>query len=74
MGPNLSLERLTNSFERLIPEAQTLLTEIAERLVIGQERYGGFKFGEYDLDQMSVEEIEDFIVYIVAKYRRKINV
>lgn len=72
VGTSLPLEKLQACFSRLMPEAQELLTDIAERLVVGQERYGGFKFGEYDLDQMSVEEIEDFIVYIVAKYRKKI--
>lgn len=55
----------------LMPEAGELWMEIGERLLVGQERYGGFKFSEYDLDQMSQEEIADFLVYISAKYRKK---
>ncbi len=65
--------RLGDTFWKLMPEATNLLADISERLLIGQERYGGFKFDEYDLDQMSVEEIEDFLVYIVAKYRKKLK-
>lgn len=44
---------------------------IQDRLLLGQERYGGFKFGEHDLDQMSYEELLDFIVYISAKVHLK---
>lgn len=60
--------------QRLSPEALSLWQDIGERLVVGQERYGGFKFSEYDLDQMAVEEIEDFLVYITAKqYLKKLG-
>jgi hypothetical protein len=51
----------------LDPEARELWVAIGRRLLHGQKHYGGFKFGEYDLDQMAVEEIEDFIVYRMAK-------
>lgn len=51
----------------LDPAARELWVQIGERLLHGQKHYGGFKFGEYDLDQMAVEEIEDFIVYRMAK-------
>jgi hypothetical protein len=40
---------------------------IGERLLIGQERYGDYTFHTKDLDQMAMEELEDFIVYLVAK-------
>lgn len=81
MGACLSLDSIEkvqfdkhqSNFWKLMPEARQLLLEIEERLLVGQERYGGFKFDEYDLDQMSVEEIEDFLVYIVAKYRKKLK-
>lgn len=59
--------RLQSNFWKLMPQAREFLVSIEERLLVGQERYGGFKFSEYDLDQMAREEIEDFIVYIVAK-------
>lgn len=69
----LAAELQTN-LRLLQPEARKLLVDISARLVVGQERYGGFKFAEHDLDQMSVEEIEDFIVYITAKgYLRRLN-
>lgn len=44
-----------------------LWMEIGARLLKGQEQYGGFKFGEYDLDQMALEELEDYVVYRAAK-------
>jgi hypothetical protein len=44
-----------------------LWVDIGRRLLKGQKHYGGFKFGDYDLDQMALEEIEDFIVYRAAK-------
>lgn len=40
---------------------------IGERLLHGQKHYGGFKFGEYNLDQMAAEELADLVVYIAAK-------
>jgi hypothetical protein len=63
----LSLDRAKELLDALQPQAGKFWMEIGERLLVGQERYGGFKFSEYDLDQMAREEIEDFIVYIVAK-------
>ena len=54
-------------FESLSPGAKRLVVDVGRRLLLGEERYGGFKFAEYDLDHMAVEEIEDFLVYIVAK-------
>lgn len=54
-------------------QARELWLQIGRRLVVGQERYGGFKFGEYDLDQMAKEELEDFLVYICAKTFYKEN-
>jgi hypothetical protein len=63
----MSLSRAKELLEALQPEAGKLWMDIGERLLVGQERYGGFKFSEYDLEQMAREEIEDFIVYIVAK-------
>lgn len=62
-----SKSNINEIWERLQPEARALWSDIGERLLIGQERYGGFKFGEHDLDQMALEELEDFLVYIVAK-------
>lgn len=50
---------------------RALWLEIGERLVVGMKRYGGFKFAEYDLDQMAKEEIADFLVYISAKYMKR---
>ncbi len=71
MGASLSL---ADNYDKLMPEARKLLEDIAERLVVGQERYGGFKFAEHDLDQMALEEIEDFIVYVIARtYLKKIG-
>lgn len=60
-------ERVDAIGEALEKKAFELWVEIGERLVEGQKRYGGFKFADYDLDQMSKEEIEDWIVYIMAK-------
>lgn len=40
---------------------------IGERLLHGQKQYGGFKFGEYDLDKMAAEELADLVVYLSAK-------
>lgn len=40
---------------------------IGERLVHGEKHYGGFNFEKYDLDQMALEEILDFIVYRAAQ-------
>lgn len=48
-------------------ETFALWVDIGARLLTGQKQYGGFKFGEYDLDKMALEEIEDFIVYRAAK-------
>lgn len=59
--------KLEEIWAKLQPQAQRLWADIGERLLVGQERYGGFKFAEHDLDQMAIEEIEDFIVYLVAK-------
>lgn len=60
-------DRLERVNDALSAEACELWVEIGERLVMGQKNYGGFKFAEYDLDQMAKEEIEDWIVYIMAK-------
>lgn len=40
---------------------------IGERLLHGQKHYGGFKFQEYNLDQMAAEELADLVVYLSAK-------
>lgn len=48
-------------------ETYDLWMDIGRRLIKGEQQYGGFKFAEYDLDQMALEEIEDFIVYRAAK-------
>lgn len=74
MGTSLSVElfaKLQSNFWKLSEQGRQLLVHIQERLLIGQERYGGFKFGEHDLDQMSYEELLDFIVYISAKVHLK---
>lgn len=55
------------SGDQLPPETKKFWEFIGERLVIGQERYGGFKFGEHDLDTMALEEVADFAVYFMAK-------
>lgn len=72
MGASVSVERdLGGEAEDLAAEMNNetfaLWVDIGRRLVKGQNHYGGFKFGEYDLDQMALEEIEDFIVYRAAK-------
>lgn len=51
---------------KIQPEAQAFWEFIGKRLEIGEERYGGFKFGEHDLAQMSLEELADFAVYVMA--------
>lgn len=63
------------NFWKLIEPTRAFLLDIERRLLVGQERYGGWKFEEHDLDQMSLEEIDDFVVYIVAKsyLKRKSN-
>lgn len=53
--------------EGMDDETFTLWVEIGKRLLHGQKNYGGFKFAEYDLDAMALEELEDLIVYRVAK-------
>lgn len=52
--------------EELAPQGFALWLDIGRRLLVGQARYGEFKFGEVDLDQMALEEIEDFVVYRAA--------
>ena len=69
----MSLDRAKELLDALQPQAGAFWMAIGERLLVGQERYGGFKFADYDLDQMAEEEIEDFIVYIVAKKFLKVK-
>lgn len=74
MGSGVSVElfaKLQANFWKLNTQGRQLLVHIQDRLLLGQERYGGFKFGEHDLDQMSYEELLDFIVYISAKVHLK---
>lgn len=61
----MTAEEIKNILE---DSAYKLWLDIGERLVVGQVRYGGFKFAEYDLAKMATEEIEDFLVYITAKH------
>lgn len=58
---------------RMGPETVQLWCRIGERLLIGQERYGDYTFHTKDLDQMANEELEDLIVYLVAKADQKRN-
>lgn len=59
--------RLQSNFWKMGEAEKELLVDIQERLLMGQEKYGGFNFEKYDLDQMALEEIEDYIVYRAAK-------
>ena len=40
---------------------------LGNRLLKGEQDYGGFKFAEYNLDLMGLEELADLMVYRVAK-------
>jgi hypothetical protein len=40
---------------------------LGNRLLKGEKDYGGFKFADYNLDLMSVEELGELMVYRVAK-------
>lgn len=60
-------EERDDIWTQLESQARALWMDLGRRLLLGQDRYGGFKFGEVDLDQMALEEIEDFIVYRAAQ-------
>ncbi len=64
MKYSMTLEELAESMG---VETRRLWYRIGERLLIGQERYGDYTFHTKDLNQMAMEELEDFIVYLVAK-------
>lgn len=71
MGTRMSvdnpLERLAEMWEKMQPQARMLWEFMGQRLLLGQERYGGFRFGEVDLGQMRIEELGDFGVYMMAE-------
>lgn len=59
--------KLQSNFWKMGEAEKELLVDIQERLLMGQKKYGGFNFEKYDLGQMALEELEDYIVYTVAK-------
>lgn len=66
-----SEQRALQLVGRMGPETARLWCRVGERLLIGQERYGDYTFHTKDLDTMANEELEDLIVYLVAKADQK---
>jgi hypothetical protein len=58
---------ITELADKMEPETRKLWEFIGERLLVGQEHYGGFNFQKYELDKMALEELLDLVVYRAAK-------
>lgn len=60
--------------DQLVPETKEFWEFVGERLVVGQERYGTAVFkADVDLSQMSLEEVADFAVYMMAMVWKRLK-
>lgn len=70
----MSLKNVADLVTEMGEETYNFWVFLGNRLLHGEKNYGGFKFGEYNLDQMELEEWADGFIYRMGReYLKKLQ-